>query len=46
MTTSNPARILGQERRIAAGSKADLITFTWSPGDSKLSVREVIAPGV
>jgi N-acetylglucosamine-6-phosphate deacetylase len=46
MTTSNPARILGQARRIAAGSKADLITFTWSPDDSKLSVREVIAPGV
>jgi N-acetylglucosamine-6-phosphate deacetylase len=45
MTTSNPARILGQERRIAAGAKADLISFSWSPGDSKLSVREVIAPG-
>jgi N-acetylglucosamine-6-phosphate deacetylase len=45
MTTSNPARVLGQKRRISPGSRADLISFSWAPGELKLSIHQVIAPG-
>jgi N-acetylglucosamine-6-phosphate deacetylase len=45
MTTRNPGKILGDERQIVPGAKADLISFSWTPGDLKLGVRNVIASG-
>lgn len=47
LATANPGAIVGDGRgELTVGAPADLIRFTWQPGDSRLHLREVIAGGV
>lgn len=46
MASANPARLLGLDRGdIAAGAFADLITFHYEPGQTTLSLEQVIVQG-
>lgn len=45
--TTNPARVIGDRWRglVAPGTRADLVTFDWEPGDRSLRIRQVLIPG-
>jgi N-acetylglucosamine-6-phosphate deacetylase len=46
LASVNPGRFVGNRGTLRAGERADLFTFTWSPGDTTLDVRTVLAAGV
>jgi N-acetylglucosamine-6-phosphate deacetylase len=45
MAAENPGALLGGRGKIAPGARADLISFSWTPGDVRLGIRSVIAAG-
>jgi N-acetylglucosamine-6-phosphate deacetylase len=46
MAGRQPARLLGcEEVRLQRGSRADLLLFRWSPGDTGLDVQATLADG-
>lgn len=46
MAGRQPARFLGcEEVRLQRGSRADLVLFPWSPGDTRLHVQATLADG-
>ncbi len=45
LATANPGRFAGGRGVLRPGAPADLITFAWTPGDTTLDVRTVLAAG-
>ena len=46
MASTNPARLLGLDRGdMTVGAFADLITFRYEPGETSLSLEQVIVRG-
>ncbi len=45
LATANPGRFTGGRGVLRPGAPADLILFAWSPGDTTLDVRAVLAAG-
>jgi N-acetylglucosamine-6-phosphate deacetylase len=45
LATSNPGRFVRGRGRLALGEPADLIRFSWSPGDTDLSINTVLVLG-
>jgi N-acetylglucosamine-6-phosphate deacetylase len=45
LATANPGRFTGGRGTLRIGAPADLITFSWEPGDTTLDVRTVVAGG-
>lgn len=45
LATTNPGRFVGHRGSLAAGGRADLITFGWRPGDTSLHVRDAVVAG-
>ena len=45
LATANPGRFTGDRGLLRVGAPADLIAFTWEPGDTTLDVRTVITAG-
>ncbi|MFJ9033214.1 hypothetical protein ACIRQP_32805 [Streptomyces sp. NPDC102274] len=46
LASVNPGRFVGERGTLRVGGPADLVTFAWSPGDTTLDVRTVLASGV
>lgn len=46
MATELPGRFVGGRGRLRPGASADLLVFDWAPGDSTLTVHQVIQAGV
>jgi N-acetylglucosamine-6-phosphate deacetylase len=45
LATNNPGRFVRGRGRLALGEPADLIRFSWSPGDTDLSIDTVLVLG-
>lgn len=45
LATFVPASILGNGPHWAVGARADVLLFDWSPGDARISPREVLVAG-
>lgn len=45
LATVAPSRAVGLPPLWAVGSRADVITFTWKPGDTSLALQQVIVAG-
>ncbi len=46
MATENPGRFVGGRGALGVGAPADLVQFTWHPGDGDLTIGRVLVRGV
>lgn len=45
LATLNPGRFVGHRGELVVGSRADLISFLWHPGDNNLRIIEAVVGG-
>ena len=45
LATRNPGRFVGGRGKLAVGERADLITFGWRPGDTRLHITSTLVAG-